>query len=80
MVPDVTKPVPTEENIPGILQYLTSSVENDTLILHSVEATAYTVYFGGVELHPLITVTYSFASAPDEVQTLEIALDAPLEP
>ncbi len=80
MVPDVTKHVPTEENIPGILQYLTSSVENDTLILHSVEATAYTVYFGGVELHPLITVTYSFASAPDEVQTLEIALDAPLEP
>ena len=78
--PDITKPVPTEENIPGILQYLTSSVENDTLILHSVEATAYTVYFGGVELHPLITVTYSFASAPDEVQTLEIALDAPLEP
>jgi hypothetical protein len=45
-----------------------------------VEATAYTVYFGGVELHPLITVTYSFASAPDEVLTLEIALDAPLEP
>lgn len=80
MVPDVTKPVPTEENIPGILQYLTSSVENDTLILHRVEATAYTVYFGGVELHPLITVTYSFASAPDEVLTLEIALDAPLEP
>ena len=80
MVPDVTKPVPTEENIPGILQYLTSSVENDTLILHRVEATAYTVYFGGVELHPLITVTYSFASAPDELLTLEIALDAPLEP
>ena len=78
--PDITKPVPTEENIPGILQYLTSSVENDTLILHRVEATAYTVYFGGVELHPLITVTYSFASAPDELLTLEIALDAPLEP
>lgn len=77
---DITKPVPTEENIPGILQYLTASVEDDTVILRSVEATAYTVYFGGDDLYPLITVTYSFASAPEKVNTLEIALDAPLEP
>lgn len=74
------KEVPTEDNIPGILSYVYSPVENDTMILHRVEVTEYSVYFGDTEILPLITVTYSLASSPDELQTMEIVLDAPLEP
>lgn len=74
------KDVPTEDNIPGILSYFTSTVKDDTMILHKVEVTHYTVYFGGNDLVPLITLTYSFASDPDNILTTQIALDAPLEP
>ena len=63
-----------ESDLPVLVEFFTSYAENDTLIIESVSANSYSVYFGSADIEPTVTVEYRFESDPDTLLTSEFVL------
>lgn len=73
-VPDGTVRMPTEADLPRLLTYMTSNVEHDTLVIESLRADSYSVYFGYATIEPTLTMTYHLESDPDEHLTTQFGM------
>ena len=69
-----------ESDLPVLAEFFTSYAENDTLIIESVRADSYSVYFGSAEIEPTVTVEYRFESDPDTLLTTEFVLPGLFDP
>ena len=63
-----------ESDLPVLVEFFTSYVENDTLVIESMRANSYSVYFGSADIEPTVTVEYRFESDPDTLLTSEFVL------
>ena len=63
-----------ESDLPVLAEFITSYAENDTLIIESIRADSYNVYFGSAEIEPTVTVEYRFESDPDSLHSTEFVL------
>ena len=74
LTPDGTVRMPTEADLPELLTYMTSNVEHDTLVIESLRADSYSVYFGYAAVEPTLTMTYHLESNPDEHLTTQFSM------
>ena len=63
-----------ESDLPVLAEFFTSYAENDTLVIESVRANCFSVYFGSADIAPTVTVEYRFESDPDTLLTTEFVL------
>ena len=63
-----------ESDMQTLLKFMTSFAENDTLVITSIRADGFSVYFGRPEIEPLITVEYYFESDPETKLSTEMVL------
>ena len=73
-VADGTTRMPDESDMPMLLTYLSSFTENDTVVITSIRACSFSVYFGSADIEPTLTVEYYFESDPDNRQSTELVL------
>jgi len=75
IVSDGTSKMIDDSSMDKLLEYFTSTKEDDTLIVKKVYVDSYSNYFGYVEITPVVKVEYCFKSDTDDVQTTEFALE-----
>ncbi len=66
LVPDGTVRMPDAGDVPELVSYLSSMTEHDVLVIESLSAESFGVYFGYAAVDPVITLNYHFASDPAE--------------
>jgi hypothetical protein len=64
-----------ESKLNTMLEYFTSTTEDDTLLIKRIYVNAYSNYFGYPEINPFMNIEYSFASDPDNIQLMEFSFD-----
>ena len=69
-----------ESDLPVLAEFFTSYAENDTLVVESIRANSFSVYFGSAEIEPTVTMEYRFESDPDSLQTTEFVLPGLFDP
>ena len=70
----------TEDDLPMLLDLLTSPTQHDTVVFESIRADCFDVYFGSANIEPTVTVEYHFESDPDERHTTQFVLPGLLDP
>lgn len=73
-VPDGTVRMPDADDVPELISYLCSNVENDTVVIRGLRADSFSVYFGYADILPFLTMTYYFESDPEELLTTEFVI------
>ena len=68
------------DNLSQLLNFFTSTTEYDTVVFESICADHFSVYFGGAEIEPSITVEYHFDSEPDEHFSTKFVLPGLFDP
>ena len=77
--PDGATPMLTEANLPQLLSFFTSFAEHDTMVIRTITADCYNVYFGSAQAEQTISVTYYYESDPDTIQTTQIIAEGLLD-
>ena len=76
---DGTANMIAEDDLPRLLNYFTSTAEHDTVVFDSIRADHFSVYFGGADIEPALTVEYHFDSDPDQHFSTEFVLPGLLD-
>lgn len=63
-----------ESDMQTLLSYLTSTTENDCVVIESIRADRFSVYFGDAGIEPTLWITYYFESDPSDVHSTEFVL------
>ncbi len=75
IVSDGTQKMIDESFMDKLLEYFTSTKEDDTLIVKRIYIDSYSNYFGYAEITPVVKVEYCYKSDTDDVRTTEFALE-----
>ncbi len=70
----------TQDDLPRLLNFFTSTTAQDTVVFESIRADRFDVYFGSADIEPVLTVEYHFESDPEAHYSTQFVLPGLLDP